>query len=246
MAWRILAYHGVPSDSARAFARQLDHFLGQGWQSVGLSEGLRSAQRGRGRFLTVTFDDGQASVCEVAQRVLDDRDIKGTLYLVTDYVARGQTYRDARPARACSWEQLRNWLEAGHEIGSHTHTHVPLPDCPHDWYAEELERSRDAVQKKLGYRPLHFAYPYGSHDRTTYARLKAFGDWASAATTERGMNGPRSDPLLLRRDLMEPRWSPAHVRLRLAVGACPLLFRALRSLRLVLAGYRRRPDATVF
>jgi peptidoglycan/xylan/chitin deacetylase (PgdA/CDA1 family) len=246
MAWRILAYHGIPADSAGAFARQLDHFLGQGWQSVGLSEGLRSAPSSRGRFLTVTFDDGQATVCEVAQRVLDDRGIKGTLYLVTDYVARGQTYRDARPDRACSWEQLRNWLEAGHEIGSHTHTHVPLLDCPHDWYAEELERSRHVVQKRLGYRPLHFAYPYGSHDRTTYARLKALGGWASAATTERGTNGPGSDPLLLRRDLMEPHWSPGHVRLRLAVGACPTLFRALRSLRLALAGYRRRLDTTVF
>jgi peptidoglycan/xylan/chitin deacetylase (PgdA/CDA1 family) len=191
----------------------------------------------------VTFDDGQASVCEVAQRLLDKRGIKGMLYLVTDYVARGQTYRDARPQPACSWEQLARWLGAGHEIGSHTHTHVPLPEHPRDWVAEELERSRDAIQKRLSYCPIHFAYPYGSHDRTTYARFKAVGDWASAATTERGTNGPQTDPLLLRRSLMEPTWSVAHVGLRLAVGACPPVCRALRSLRLALARCRRGPEA---
>ena len=179
-----------------------------------------------GMRFTVSFDDGRQSVCQVAQRVLDSRGVKAMLYVVTDYVCRGLTYRDARPPPACTWPQLGGWLAAGHEIGSHTHTHAVLPAASPDWAQEELERSREILQRELGCRPTHFAYPYGDHDAGTYNKLKGLGDWASAATTDRGWNDSRGDPLLLRRDAVEPDWSAMHCGLRLAVGRRPALARA--------------------
>jgi peptidoglycan/xylan/chitin deacetylase (PgdA/CDA1 family) len=243
MSWRILGYHWLPPESSAGFVRQLDALAGRGWQAVSLSEGL--ARRGEPASLfTVSFDDGHYSVCEVAQRLLDERGIKAIFYVATDYVEQGRTYQDARPGRTCTWAQLGRWLGAGHEIGSHTHSHAVLPSCPSQWPTEELERSREIMLRELGYRPQHFAYPYGGYDRGTYERLKALGTWSSAATADRGWNRVGTDPLLLRRDLMEPAWSMSHCRLRLSLGEYPPLSSLARRARLLLfrAGASLRLD----
>jgi peptidoglycan/xylan/chitin deacetylase (PgdA/CDA1 family) len=230
MSWRIFCYHGVLTEDAADFARQIDSWLARGWRPVSLTEGLHELGE-RGRIFTMSFDDGRDSVCEVARRLLDDRGIRAILYLATDYVARGRTYRDAQPWKACTWSQLGRWLEAGHEIGSHTHTHAALTDCSPDWPREELERSREVLQRELGQRPIHFAYPYGQHDQRTYDGLRALGDWASAVTTDRGWNEPGTDPLRLRRDIMEPTWSMWHGTLRLGLGRYPALGSLARRIR---------------
>jgi peptidoglycan/xylan/chitin deacetylase (PgdA/CDA1 family) len=230
MSWRILTYHGVPEECAAGFARQLDHWRGCGWRAVSLGEGLRRLAE-PDTFFTVTFDDGQFSVCDVAQRVLDERGIKATLYLATDYVLRGCTYRDVPALRACTWAQLGRWLDAGHEVGSHTHTHISLPACSRDRLSEELECSRNVLKQELGHHPVHFAYPYGDHDPKTYEWLRSLGGWATAATTDRGWNGPGTDPLRLRRDAMEPAWSIRHGNLRLLLGAYPRVGSLIRRSR---------------
>jgi peptidoglycan/xylan/chitin deacetylase (PgdA/CDA1 family) len=230
MSWRIFCYHGVSEGSASAFARQIDHLVTRGWRAVSLSEGLRSLCAPNKCF-TVTFDDGQANVCEVAQRILDERGIPSVLYLATDYVLQGRCYRDIRPSRSCTWTQLGRWLEAGHDIGSHTHTHAPLPDLSPEQCVEELNISRDILRRELGHDPEHFAYPYGAHCRKTYECLRSLGGWKSAATVDRGWNDASTDPLCLRRDPMEPAWSILHCHCRLLLGNSPMVGSLLRRAR---------------
>jgi peptidoglycan/xylan/chitin deacetylase (PgdA/CDA1 family) len=230
MSWRIFCYHGVPEESATAFVRQIDHWLGRGWRAVSLSDGLRRRAEPSDLF-TVTFDDGQASVCEVAQRVLDERGIISMLYLTTDYVLQGRSYRDARPSRCCTWSQLGRWLQAGHEIGSHTHTHPSLPACPPDRCLEELETSRAVLRRELGHYPEHLAYPYGDHGHETYERLRSLRGWKSAATVDRGWNSASTDPLQLRRDAVQPAWSIHHCNLRLLLGSSPVFCSLVRKAR---------------
>jgi peptidoglycan/xylan/chitin deacetylase (PgdA/CDA1 family) len=235
MPWRIFCYHGVRAEYATAFARQLDGWVARGWNAVGFSEGIRRLDEG-GRRFSVSFDDGQRSVCEVARRMLDDRGIPAMLYVATDYVARGSTYRDPSPVPACSWDQLGQWLEAGHQLGCHTHTHTPVSDRPEAWLADELELSRDILRRELAHRAEHFAYPHGRHDSRIHQLLKDRGDWTSASTVDRGWNGPGSDPLRLRRDPVEPEWSPLQGGLRLAMGRHAALGSMVRRARL---GVRR-------
>lgn len=226
---RILCYHAVDAEYAERFARQLDHMRDEGFvfrPMQGCLGELRSA--GGNRWATVSFDDGDASVCEVAQPILDERGIKAVLYLTTDYVRQGQLTHLPSFRRAVTWEQLERWVAAGHEIGSHTHTHVLLNQCSQEVRMAEVFTSRDILSRRFGVAPRHFSYPWGKPDPATRELLERGGEWESAVSCEAGWNTYRADPWSLRRDTVEPHWGVQRLRFRLSLGPYEPLRRAVR------------------
>jgi peptidoglycan/xylan/chitin deacetylase (PgdA/CDA1 family) len=213
--WRICCYHEVEPVHGTNFARQLDLWKRTNVKYCSLADGLRQVQ---GKWLTITFDDGDKTVCEVAQPVLDSKNIKAMMYITTDYITRGLRYRSTRVKRpACTWGQLEKWISAGHEIGSHSCTHPDMTGLSAAERKDEMERSRELLSARLGIKAVHFAYPWGRHSRETYSSLREDGTWLSAATIRRGWNTAQTDPLLLKRDMVEPSWSPARLRLQLGI-----------------------------
>jgi peptidoglycan/xylan/chitin deacetylase (PgdA/CDA1 family) len=230
-AWRILCYHAVEPRYLRGFEDQLDWLLHKGWTFCSFDEVWRDARTASGKFVTITFDDGDASVCQVAQKALDARGIKAMLYLATDYAERTVTYRDPSPLPAASWEDVKLWLKSGHQVGSHTHSHSDLTLLTETDRRKELALSRTLMIERLGWNPQHFSYPWGQHNSETHRFLQTDKSWLTAATIDRGWNQPSTDPLRLRRDLASPAWPIARMRVRLIVGATPLLYRLLRRVR---------------
>lgn len=209
MKWRILCYHTVDPAQAATFARQLGWFRGKGYQFRSMSEALagRGSTLGSDKWATVTFDDGDASVCTVGQKVLADQGVRALLYLNTDYIARGETYRAQIKRPTCTWDQLQRWLEAGNEIGSHTHTHADLTRCSRSQLEDELEQSRQTIAQYLGVSPMHFSYPWGRHNGATHAWFRSQAQWRTAATVQGGGNNGITDPFRLRRDVLVADWS---------------------------------------
>lgn len=219
MALRILCYHEIMPAQAGQFAAHLAYFQKSGNRFTPLAAALENPGQD---CVALTFDDGDRTVCEVAQPVLDGLGIKAMLYLTTDYVLQGSTYRARNPLPAASWEQLGRWLEAGHAIGGHTHTHRNLTECSREQALDELETSRGLIRQELGVEIAHFAYPWGRHDGQTRSWLEQGGGWATAATVEQGFNTAQTDRLRLRRDVLDPSMSLGAVRWKLAVGQSSL------------------------
>jgi hypothetical protein len=92
--------------------------------------------------LEITFDDAHRSQLEHAAPVLEDVGLRGLFFVPAAWV-------DVRPETA-SWSALSALLAAGHRIGSHGNTHALLTQCSAPELAEELYRSRDTLQQKLG------------------------------------------------------------------------------------------------
>jgi len=68
--------------------------------------------------------------------------------------------------------------DAGHEIGSHGHTHRPLSELDRESFRRELHDSADAIERAAGSRPAGFRAPNFSVDRDArwaFAELRDAG-----------------------------------------------------------------------
>lgn len=211
--WRILCYHAIEAKSIVAFRSQLQQFLDLGYSFVSLDVGLQacSADRLESPILTVTLDDGDATIHKNVLPVLEALRVTACLYVVSDYIAKGVTYRDDRPRPALCRRQLQDWVDAGHGVGAHTVTHAPLTLCNDERLQWEMDASKAQLEDWLQVPIVHFSYPWGQHSPRTYAMLKRHNVFASAATIDRGMMFGGHDPLRLRRDVCSPEMAPARM-----------------------------------
>jgi peptidoglycan/xylan/chitin deacetylase (PgdA/CDA1 family) len=100
------------------------------------------------RLVTMSFGGFEARVgTPKLLELLADLDLKATFFITGWSV-------DAHPAMA---EAV---LKAGHEIGHHGYHHL-LPDPGDPFIIEEIERGFDAIQRRLGIRPIGYRAPFG-------------------------------------------------------------------------------------
>ena len=123
-----------------------------------------------------------------------------------------QLQPDASACRApdmMDWSDVRTLDEHGIEIGGHTCSHVLLSRVDDSTARHEIEDCTRDIERELGRRPRHFAYPNGT--------AQDFGDrdvdlvkragYATAATSIEGVNRPATNPyLLLRHNVHETRY----------------------------------------
>lgn len=106
----------------------------------------------------------------------------------------------ARPAwdGMLGWDDLRALRAAGHEIGSHSHSHPLLPGCGDAELERELELSKRALERALGAEIDSFCYPNGDWDPRVRDAVHKAG-YARAVTTAHGWNARGDSDFTLRR-----------------------------------------------
>jgi peptidoglycan/xylan/chitin deacetylase (PgdA/CDA1 family) len=109
------------------------------------------------------------------------------------------------------WDQIRALHRAGHEIGSHTHTHRPLTGLDDAEALSEMRRSREVLEERLGATgPLFLAYPRGAYLPRHQALAREAGYAGACAVILRwGDLLGRSDRYALKRMTIkgtEPLW----------------------------------------
>jgi len=210
--WRILYYHAVLPEQRESFARQLDWFS-EHFRWCSLDEGVEALTTGQfaGPMLTLTFDDADVSLFEVVMPLLANRRIPACVYVVPEYVKRGESFRDEQPRPIMSWPQIREWLAAGHQVGSHSQTHAPLTRCSEERLRQEARWSRECLEEQLTIPIRHFAYPWGQHDAHTRQIVHEAGKYRSIATILRGAMQTGHPLFALRRDRGNPAQSPEQV-----------------------------------
>lgn len=109
-----------------------------------------------GRWLSLTFDDGFRKGSEVAAEILGAHAMAATFYIVTGWVAPARAAVRERFNRGCDhgdWGHWRRIRDAGHEIGSHTFSHLNVTGSRarlFPWIvADELRRSRDDLAREV-------------------------------------------------------------------------------------------------
>src|SRR5690606_26230159 len=102
------------------------------------------------------------------------------------------------PAPLMDPSEVREWLAAGQQIGSHTLTHPWLTRVPITTVREEIRASRRKLEDLFGVPVVDFCYPYGDWNIPVHDEVIAAG-YQTAVTTALGVNGPEADPWALRR-----------------------------------------------
>ena len=103
----------------------------------------------------LTFDDGYMEQSRYAQ-LLYRVDVPGTFYLITglrEYIGRKLMINNK--------ELVRELINMGHEVGSHTHTHRDLTRISINEVEEEFRLSKGVISELIG-DDIGIAYPYGS------------------------------------------------------------------------------------
>src|SRR5262249_53774522 len=77
--------------------------------------------------------------------------------------------------RPLTWEMLAEMNRAGIVIGSHTRSHAWLTHASAGDVLDQLWGSRQEIERRLGTRAEHFAYPDGAFNGSTVAAVAAAG-----------------------------------------------------------------------
>ena len=94
--------------------------------------------------IALTFDDGVASLAEVAAPLLSEQGVAATLFLTTGYVGRTNQWPSQPPSAPrlpmLDWDGVESLHAAGWQIEAHTKTHPDLRTISPDALAETTDR----------------------------------------------------------------------------------------------------------
>jgi peptidoglycan/xylan/chitin deacetylase (PgdA/CDA1 family) len=112
--------------------------------------------------IALTFDDGYREQLVIA-RYLARRGIKATFFVITGL-------REFMGRELLGPSEIKEIASMGHEIGSHTVTHIDMTKATEDVMYRELVESKRYLSELLNDDVTSFAYPYGPHSEVA-ARL---------------------------------------------------------------------------
>lgn len=187
--------------SQKLFARQVAELKAEGFQTVEFSR-VKSSEAVPGRVF-LTFDDGFADVFENALPTLREHGFCAIQFLVADLLGKTSEWQKASgefPGRLMDEAQIKDWLAAGQEIGSHTMTHPRLTEISASQAREEIFGSKKKLEHTFGRAVEHFCYPYGDWNPAIRDIVQEAG-YKSACTTKFGVNtaGAGADPFTIKR-----------------------------------------------
>lgn len=181
--------------------------------------------------VALTFDDGPGTHTDRLLRILDEKDVTATFFMLGVQV-------DSLPG------VVRRVHEHGHEIGVHTWDHADLLTIDLDAAEEQIRSGVEAVEAVIDERPRLLRPPYGSTDGTIHELAAQQGlteilwdvdpfDWRdrdTATVTNRILDGVTRGSIVLMHD----------TRLT-TVDAVPAIIDGLRA-----AGFTLVPVGTLF
>lgn len=208
---RVLTYHKIQKVARDPFSLDPQEFyLQMKWLAernlaVSLEDLMDFYLNGRAQppgSVLISIDDSHRTIIEEALPVLAEFKLKAVVFPIIDQI--GSKNR-------LSWDDLKQLVQAGIDIGSHTLSHRSLGNMPLAEVKEELSQSRRILEDKLGRPVTSMAYPFGTRSdfRDEFADLLAECGYGCAFTTQHGAVTGEESPYFLPRIKVEggdPGW----------------------------------------
>ena len=145
-------------------------FFGRFFDVIPLSELLRrlEARVGLAACLVITFDDGYHGNATIAAPILARYGQRACFFVTTGFIGTDHVpWWDAQKkikTRWMTWDHVRSLRAAGHDVGSHTETHVDLGVVSPEEARREISGGSSRLDAELGEHSGLFAYPFGGRE----------------------------------------------------------------------------------
>lgn len=187
----VLLYHRVNTQrdplnlaiDPNRFERQLRLLKKLGYRSLAMAELAESIESGRkpsGKRIVITFDDGYLDFYTNAWPLLEKYGFGATVYLVSDYIGGDSSFDKGLPSGVGPWKlmdysQIVELQRSGIEFGSHGCQHRALDTLDDTEKHDEVVRSRQELEQKLGQPITAFSYPYAKFQSSDFNLLSEAG-----------------------------------------------------------------------
>jgi peptidoglycan/xylan/chitin deacetylase (PgdA/CDA1 family) len=173
----ILLYHHVEGDVSSSryyvsipdFRDQMQALHDWGYTAIPISLVLDALIDGAElppKPIVITFDDGNRNIYDNAFPIMRKYDYPGVFYIVGNRVNSGTNIAHA--------PELKEMIDAGWEIGSHSYTHADLT-LNHNIARYEILQSKLDLESALDTDVDTFAYPFGTVDPYLAQKVSDYG-----------------------------------------------------------------------
>ncbi len=168
----VLSYHlidrrfdfGITWVTPRQFERQMAWLAEAGYRTLSLSACLQPEFQLPPKAVVITFDDGYRALMKHVLPVLQRFGFVATVFPVAGFVGEQNRWDYNlfwRRMWHLDWNELRELLAAGWEVGSHSMRHAYLPALSREELLDDLARSREVFEQGLQIPIRHLSLPFG-------------------------------------------------------------------------------------
>jgi glycosyltransferase involved in cell wall biosynthesis/peptidoglycan/xylan/chitin deacetylase (PgdA/CDA1 family) len=199
-SFAIVVFH---NPSAQSLKKHLA-YLSRHYQLINLQTFVTAIETKRtnelpAKSMILTIDDGHAGNYHLLQ-LFRQYQVRPTIYLCSHLIDTQRSFRaKMTPLTYLKIRKMAPWCD----FQSHGKFHLNLTICDDDTALEEVAGSKKAVEKMLGKKCEHFAYPFGDYSNREADYVKKCG-YKSGRTTDPGWNDAASDPYRLKIVAMIP------------------------------------------
>lgn len=228
----VINYHGTPSSVMDNFEDHLDYYTErfnvinpEEFEEICRNRKMPDSSRPS---LMLTFDDGMKNNLNILS-VLEQKHIKAFFFVIPAFIdsPEPKEYLSAviRPGYTNSketeekdfipmnWDDLKELLNKGHKIGSHTYSHSLLRDDAEEKSLVEIVGSRNTLESRLSVKVPYFCSINNTDLSIGPVQEKIVREhYDYHFTTYYGDNLPTPDPKRIQRTNIEAYWNLNEVR----------------------------------
>ena len=173
----VLNYHQINNEdhnaltlSATEFEAQINYLQREGYTAISPDQLADYLQFGKDlppNPVLITLDDGYEDNYRVAYPILQKYHFTATIFLITDFVSHYDKY--------LTWNQI-NEMSANRLIfEDHTLSHISLPKASDEEINNQLIKSKEVLEWRLGKKVDYLAYPGGEYNQRVIQLAKDAG-----------------------------------------------------------------------
>lgn len=225
---RCLYCHYVFDDQREAFNRIITNLtaMGQFVDTSALLAMLTGERPVDGKYFHLSFDDGFRNNFTNALPILRRHSVPAIFFVTTGLIDAEyertrafceEVLHQRKAIELMKWDELKEILDAGYEVGSHTRSHARLSaiSATPRRLADELDGSKHDLETRLGFTCRYISWPYGTvndADPSSLAAIRKAGYEACFGAFRGSVVPNDTDRYCLPRHHFEPQWPISHVQ----------------------------------